>query len=75
MLTPFSKLQYRVTQVSNTVSYIIEENDMDLRAQCRSVTHEELNQGREESQETFCICRIHAYVFVYMCVYVLEVGN
>lgn len=39
---------------------------MDFRVECTGVTHKELEQGREESQETIkCI----AFMYIYTCLH------
>lgn len=53
---------------------------MDFRVECTGVTHKELEQGREESQETIkCIAFMYIYlsacVWRNMCTCILEVGG
>lgn len=67
MLTPFSKVQFRVIQVSNTVSYSIEENDMDLKVEHRSVTWVESRKGVVSGSFFSYVEFMYTYLLTCMC--------
>lgn len=67
MLTPFSKVQFRVIQVSNTVSYIIEENDMDLKVEHRCVTWVESRKGMVSGSFFAYVGYMYMYLLTCMC--------